>query len=149
MNYEQRPLYNADIIITKIEDDGSKIKIEDNKKDYYSFFKNKKEGNPSAAYSTFQQLNVRVGSSVQVAFSLVPYKDKQLRSIVKFKPAGSSPVSSPTMPIPSTPPTTLSAYESIGRFAEKTYPEAWGKMSMAYQKTQIIEDEINVADIPF
>lgn len=148
----QSDLLSVDTIITKSQDKGSQILIEDNKKDYYSFFKNKQDGSPTAAFTSFQQFPV--GQPVTIVYKLVPYKDKELRSVVKFRavdPSQPSQVHRPA-PVPQSPESLMFEWY------RKTNPAVWSaiaaKIKVAYELANppVIPtsgDEINVEDIPF
>lgn len=148
-NTSNSELLYIDTVIAKTEDKGDQIKIEDNNKDFFSFFKKKKDGTASAAYSTFQQF--KVGDTVTIVYKNVPYKGNTLRSIVKFKPfQGRNPSRAAATASTSAP---QSEHEVVAKWAQANHPTTWAKIVEAYNaanpKTINTLDEINVEDIPF
>jgi hypothetical protein len=150
----QSDLLSVDTVITKSQDKGSQILIEDDKRDYYSFFKAKQDGSPSAAFSSFQQF--AVGQPVTVVYRLVPYKGKNLRSVVKFRAIDSSRPSQVHRPSVETIPQSHNSL--MLEWYQKTNPAVWSaiaaKIKVAYDQANppVIPtsgDEINVEDIPF
>ena len=156
MYNNQSELVSVDTVISKSQDKGAQILIEDNKRDYYSFFKNKQDGSPTAAFSTFQQF--RVGEAVTIVFKNVPYKGKNLRSVVKFRAVDAnrpSPARQSTPQVPSAPADPDMAL--VGWYKTNhaaTWAAILGKIKVAYDianppVNSMSGDEINVEDIPF
>lgn len=72
-----------DTVVAKSEDKGQQVVITDSNKNFYSFFKTKQDGSPTAAANTFALASS--GQPVSIIFKEVPYKGKTLRSVVKFR----------------------------------------------------------------
>lgn len=82
-------IQNANIKIASAEDTGQQIKIRDQKRRTYSFFKTKKNGSQTQAFSNYQ--NFKIGDTVEIAYKNVPYKDGTIKNIMNMRPA-SGPV---------------------------------------------------------
>lgn len=86
-------IHSANITIAGVEDTGTQIKIRDQNKKTYSFFKQKKDGSETAAYRDYNQF--KVGDTVMVVFKEVPYKDGTIKNVMNFKPATGEPDQQP------------------------------------------------------
>ena len=76
-----------------VEDSGTQIKLKDkNKRSLGSFFKAKKDGNPTMAYQQFQDMEIKSGLVVEIGFKEVPYKDGVIKNIISFREAAGRPV---------------------------------------------------------
>jgi hypothetical protein len=100
-NNQASELKNSNIVIAGVEDTGPQIKIKDHNKRTYSFFKNKKDGDQTAAFRNFQHF--KVGDTVEISFKEVPYKEGTIKNVLLVKPASGSPESLP-FPQAQTPP---------------------------------------------
>lgn len=78
-------LQRVNITISGIEDTGTQIKIRDQNKRTYSFFKNKKDGGETVAFADYK--NYKIGDTVEASIREVPYKDTVIRNIVAIRPA--------------------------------------------------------------
>jgi len=90
MYQKQNDLLTVDTVLARVEDKGTSVLLEDTKKDYYSFFKEKQDGSPTAAASSFHGFNP--GDAITIVYKEVPYKNKTIRSCVKFKIPENGPV---------------------------------------------------------
>ncbi len=82
-------IHSENITISSVEDTGQQIKIRDQNRRIYSFFKSKKDGGDTEAYKSYQQY--KIGDNVMVTFKEVPYKDGVIKNIMLFKPATGQP----------------------------------------------------------
>lgn len=78
-------LQNANIQITSAEDTGQQIKIRDQNKRTYSFFKTKKDGGETAAFKNYQHF--KIGDTVEISYKEVPYKEGTIKNVLVMKPA--------------------------------------------------------------
>jgi hypothetical protein len=85
-------IQSVNIAITGIEDTGTQIKIRDQNKRTYSFFKTKKDGGDTEAFKSFQDF--KPGNTALIAFKEVPYKEGTIRNILMFRPATGIPETS-------------------------------------------------------
>lgn len=82
-------LQNTNIVISGVEDTGQQIKIRDQNRRTYSFFKTKKDGGETVAFQDFR--NFKIGDKALVVFKEVPYKEGTIRSAIDFRPATGEP----------------------------------------------------------
>ncbi|MCL5666783.1 MAG: hypothetical protein M1383_03370 [Patescibacteria group bacterium] len=80
---------NLNILISGIEDTGPQIKIRDQNKRTYSFFKHKKDGGETVAFQTYK--NFKIGDTAEISFKDVPYKEGTIRNIIAIRPATGEP----------------------------------------------------------
>jgi hypothetical protein len=92
----QDELKNANILISGVEDTGEQIKIRDQNKRTFSFFKKKKGGDETVAFRNFQHF--KIGDTVEVSFREVPYKEGLIKNVVNVKPATGAPEPSQSAP---------------------------------------------------
>ncbi len=79
--------------IFAIEDTGMQIKLKDeNKRSLGGFFKTKKDGGQTVAYTQFQDMGIESGSVVEIGFKEVPYKDGTIKNIISFRESAGRPV---------------------------------------------------------
>lgn len=79
----------ANIIISGVEDNGTQLKVKDENKKTYSFFKTKKDGTPTQAFSQFEYL--KVGDRTGISYKEVPFTAKdgtpaKIKNITSFTP---------------------------------------------------------------
>ena len=85
--------------IYAVEDRGSQIKLGDkNKRSLGSFFKEKKAGGQTVAYSQFLDMGIKSGSVVEIGFKEVPYKDGTIKNIISFREANQRPLTNVIQP---------------------------------------------------
>src|SRR5574340_970688 len=84
---------NLNIVISGVEDTGPQIKIRDQNKRTYSFFKTKKDGGETVAFQNYQKF--RIGDTAEVSYKEVPYKDGIIRNIIAIRPPTGAPESAP------------------------------------------------------
>jgi hypothetical protein len=89
-------ILSENITISGVEDTGIQIKIRDQNKKTYSFFKMKKDGNETEAYRSYQQF--KIGDAALITYKEVPYKDGSIKNIMQFKPATGQPQQSSSPP---------------------------------------------------
>lgn len=88
-------IHNKNITISSVEDTGTQIKIKDENKKIYSFFKLKRNGGETVAYSDFQ--NYQIGDRVGIGYKEVPYKDGKIKNILNFSPPFKETTQSPPL----------------------------------------------------
>ncbi len=81
----QDELQKLNINMAGVEDTGIQIKIRDQGRRTYSFFKNKKDGGETVAFQDFKKF--KMGDTVEITYREVPYKDGSIRNIVAIRPA--------------------------------------------------------------
>lgn len=85
-------IINANIVIGGVEDTGQQIKIKDQNKKTYSFFKTKKDGGTTKAYEQFQQY--KIGEEVGISYKEVAFTGRdgtpgKIKNIINFNPVHS------------------------------------------------------------
>src|SRR4051812_2566459 len=78
-------MQNENIRIASSEDTGQQIKIRDQNRRTFSFFKTKKDGSETAAFRSFQQF--KIGDAVEIGYKNVPYKDGTIKNILIMRAA--------------------------------------------------------------
>lgn len=120
MYNQKSDLLSVDTTIVKSEDKGTQVLVTDSNNNYYSFFKTKQDGSPTAASNTFSLASN--GQPVSIVYKEVPYKGKTLRSVVKFRAQEAG------RPSPAQPPRTPQ-YEqrSAGASVTPSTQDGFGK----------------------
>lgn len=99
-NTQKSNLIEKTITLANVEDTGTQIKITDEQNNFYSFFKNKKSGEQSAAFTDLQAFGS--GQSVNVVYEEKPGNNGNVfRNIARIKPAGGQVTTTETAPTPS------------------------------------------------
>lgn len=122
---------SLNIAISGVEDTGSQVKIRDQNKRTYSFFKTKKDGGPTVAFQDFQQF--KIGDTVLITYKEVPYRDSTIRNVINFR--------EPTGPPEQAPITAVDQYRArSGRRAEdKPGREYWEQREAKRQSSILMQ----------
>lgn len=96
-------IINANLTISGVEETVTQIKIKDENKKTYSFFKTKKDGGMTKAYEAFQQY--KVGDTVGIGYKEVAFTGKdgtqgKIKSILSFGPVNSAAMLTKNAPQP-------------------------------------------------
>lgn len=111
-------MQNTTIRICSIEDKGTQIKIIDEHKQSWSFFKVKKDGQPTKAFQQFP--SYKIGDTTGIGYSEAPNTKYGgvFRNIVNFTPTNYAQAQIPTQ-APIAPPS--SKYEATNDFKPRNY----------------------------
>jgi hypothetical protein len=110
---------NATFTITSVEDKGTQIKIKDERGNSWSFFKIKKDGQPTKAWQQFQTM--KVGETTGVGYNETPNTKYGgvFRNIVNFTPPNYSNMGQTPPPAPIAPPSPK--YEATNDFKPRNF----------------------------
>ena len=91
------------IAISAVEDTGPQIKLRDQNKRTYSFFKTKKDGGETVAFQDYK--NFKPGDTAEITYKEVPYKEGTIKNIIGIHPASGEPET------PAPPAKSLASYK--------------------------------------
>ncbi len=122
---------SINIAISGVEDTGNQVKIRDQNKRTYSFFKNKKDGEPTVAFQDFQHF--KIGDTALVTYKEVPYRDGTIRNVINFR--------EPTGPPEQAPITAVAQYRARTnrRGEEKPGREYWERREAKRQSSILMQ----------
>jgi hypothetical protein len=123
-------IQTQNITISGVEDTGNQIKIRDQNRKTYSFFKTKKDGGETEAYKNYQRF--KVGDKVLLTFKEVPYKDGSIKNVMTFKEATGEPEPAP----PRTNNYTFTQRASLG---DKPGREYWEQREQKRQSSILMQ----------
>src|SRR5438445_749738 len=103
LTFMDSQILNANIVISGVEETPTQIKIKDQYKKTYSFFKAKKDGQPTKAFEQFAQY--KVGEETGIGYKEVPYKDGTIKNLMNFGPIRNGVESTKPAPKPDSRPT--------------------------------------------
>jgi hypothetical protein len=92
-NMPDQEIHSANIKIFGADDTGQQIKIRDQNKQTYSFFKNKKDGGETEAFKSYQQY--KIGDVVMITYKDVPYKNSTIKNVMTLRQATGEPDAAP------------------------------------------------------
>lgn len=101
-------IHNTTITVSGVEDTGTKIKLKDENKKTYSFWKVKKDGSETVAFQNWKLF--KVGDTVELGYKEESFTGKEgnevtTKNVMNIKAAASRPVQQSITPKPDKPET--------------------------------------------